>query len=338
MRIADMNWMQVRDHAAKDDRAVLPIGSTEQHAHLSLSVDTILSERVAAEAAEPLRIPVFPVIAYGLTPNFVEYPGTVTLRMATMCALVTDVLDGIVRSGFRRILIVNGHGGNIPVHGAVLEWLGRNHGCRVQVAQLVERAEDLGQGDGDRSGRLARVVAREFSLDAAARRHAAGRAEADDGPRALRAARSGREEGAAGRRQLRRALSAQRRGDARDVARRRGGNARPDAGRLGVSAEGDAMLGFVIQRLLQAFVVMMVISFLVFLGVYAIGNPIDVLISPDADQRIREMVIRQYGLDLPLWQQYLGFLKRLVVGRFRPLVRLQHAGAGPDPLAPAGDA
>jgi peptide/nickel transport system permease protein len=76
------------------------------------------------------------------------------------------------------------------------------------------------------------------------------------------------------------------------------------------------MLGFVIQRLLQAFIVMMVISFLVFVGVYAIGNPIDVLISPDADQRIREMVIRQYGLDLPLWQQYLGFLKRLSVGDF----------------------
>jgi peptide/nickel transport system permease protein len=76
------------------------------------------------------------------------------------------------------------------------------------------------------------------------------------------------------------------------------------------------MLGFVIQRLLQAFTVMMVISFLVFLGVYAIGNPIDVLISPDADQRIRELVIRQYGLDLPLWQQYLGFLTRLVSGDF----------------------
>ena len=76
------------------------------------------------------------------------------------------------------------------------------------------------------------------------------------------------------------------------------------------------MLGFVIQRLLQAFVVMMAISFLVFLGVYAIGNPIDVLISPDADQRIREMVIRQYGLDLPLWRQYFGFLERLVTGDF----------------------
>src|SRR5687768_15596080 len=109
MRIADMNWMQVRDHAALDDRAVLPVGSTEQHAYLSLAVDSILADRVAEEAAEPLAIPVFPVINYGLTPSFIEYPGTVTLRMATLCAVVTDILDGIVRSGFKRIVIVNGH-------------------------------------------------------------------------------------------------------------------------------------------------------------------------------------------------------------------------------------
>ena len=237
MRISEMNWMQVRDQAARDDRAVLPIGSTEQHAHLSLSVDSILSERVAVEAAEPLRIPVFPVIAYGLTPNFVEYPGTVTLRMSTMCALVTDVLDGIVKSGFRRILIVNGHGGNIPVHGAVLEWLGRNHGCRVQwhnwwnAPKTWAKAMEIDPVASHASWlenfpwtRLADVTQ-------------PGAAEADDGSRALRSARSSGEEGAARRRQLRRALSAQRRGDAGDVARRRGGDARPDAGRLGVSAE-----------------------------------------------------------------------------------------------------
>lgn len=132
MRIADMNWMQVRDQAARDDRAVLPVGSTEQHAYLSLCVDSILAERVATEAAEPLGLPVFPVIPYGLTPSFVAYPGTVTLRMATFCAVVTDVLDGLVRSGFRRIAIVNGHGGNSPAHGAVLEWLDRNRGVQVK--------------------------------------------------------------------------------------------------------------------------------------------------------------------------------------------------------------
>lgn len=132
MRIADMNWMQVEAHARGDDRAILPIGSIEQHAYLSLAVDAILAERVAVEAAAPLAVPVFPPINYGLTPSFLEYPGTVTLRLATLCAVVTDVLDGIVRSGFRRIVIVNGHGGNTPVHGAVLEWLGRNRGAQVK--------------------------------------------------------------------------------------------------------------------------------------------------------------------------------------------------------------
>jgi peptide/nickel transport system permease protein len=76
------------------------------------------------------------------------------------------------------------------------------------------------------------------------------------------------------------------------------------------------MLGFVIQRLLQSFVVMLVISFLVFAGVFAIGNPIDVLISPDATQQIREQTIRAYGLDQPLWKQYLDFLGRLAAGDF----------------------
>ena len=63
------------------------------------------------------------------------------------------------------------------------------------------------------------------------------------------------------------------------------------------------MLGFVIQRFLQAVAVMLVISALVFVGVYGIGNPIDVIISPDATQQIREAAIRAYGLDQPLWIQ-----------------------------------
>lgn len=76
------------------------------------------------------------------------------------------------------------------------------------------------------------------------------------------------------------------------------------------------MLGYVIQRLMQAFVVMLVISLLVFCGVYAVGNPIDVLLSPDATQQIREEAIRTYGLDQPLWKQYLDFLGRLLQGDF----------------------
>ena len=74
------------------------------------------------------------------------------------------------------------------------------------------------------------------------------------------------------------------------------------------------MLGFLIQRLLQAVVVMLVISALVFVGVYAIGNPIDVMLSPDVDQKIRLQTIAAFGLDQPLWRQYLLFLGRVASG------------------------
>ncbi len=76
------------------------------------------------------------------------------------------------------------------------------------------------------------------------------------------------------------------------------------------------MLGFIIQRVLQAMLVMLAMSALVFVGVYAIGNPIDVIISPDATQDIRAQAIARYGLDRPLYEQYFIFLGNLLRGDF----------------------
>jgi creatinine amidohydrolase len=132
MRIAEMNWMMVEEYLRRDDRCVLPLGSTEQHAYLSLSVDSILAERLSVEAAEPLGVPVFPVLAYGITPYFRAFPGTLTLRARTYLAVIRDVLDSIAEHGFKRILIVNGHGGNVPAQGLVGEWLTDHPGVRVK--------------------------------------------------------------------------------------------------------------------------------------------------------------------------------------------------------------
>lgn len=126
MKISEMNWMQVEAHLENDDRCVLPLGSVEQHGYLSLAVDTILSERVATEAAEPLGVPVFPSLPYGLAPYFQAYPGSMTLRVDTYVRVVRELLDGLRRSGFRRILIVNGHGGNQPA-GALAQEYGVDH-------------------------------------------------------------------------------------------------------------------------------------------------------------------------------------------------------------------
>lgn len=131
MRISDMNWMQVAAYLERDDRAVLPLGSTEQHGYLRLTVDAILPERVAVEAAEPLGIPVFPVLAYGVTPYFREFPGSISLRVDTHLRVVRDILDGMAHSGFRRIMICNGHGGNGAVQQLAQEWTADHAGCRV---------------------------------------------------------------------------------------------------------------------------------------------------------------------------------------------------------------
>jgi creatinine amidohydrolase len=133
MNIRNMNWMQVEEYLRTDDRAVVPLGSTEQHAYLSLMVDAILPERLALEAAEPLGVPVFPTVPYGIAPYFSGFPGTVSLRVETYLRLVEDVLDALAGAGFRRILLVNGHGGNAPAGAFAVEWMAANPGTRVKM-------------------------------------------------------------------------------------------------------------------------------------------------------------------------------------------------------------
>ena len=123
MRIRDCNWMQLEEYLRRDDRVVLPIASTEQHGYLSLETDNILAERVSAEGAEPLGVLVLPVLPYGLTPSFAAYPGSPTLRMETFLAVLRDLLDSLYGQGFRRLLVVNGHGGNLPGGALVREWM-----------------------------------------------------------------------------------------------------------------------------------------------------------------------------------------------------------------------
>jgi creatinine amidohydrolase len=125
--------MQVEAYLEHDDRIVLPLGSTEQHAYLSVGTDAILAERVSLEAAEPLGVLVAPALPYGLAPYFAAFPGSPSLRTTTYLALVGDLLDSLHGQGFRRFVLVNGHGGNMPVEGLAAEWMAANETGQVVV-------------------------------------------------------------------------------------------------------------------------------------------------------------------------------------------------------------
>src|SRR4051794_20576259 len=142
MRFRDLNWMQVEAYLEHDDRVALPVGSTEQHAYLSLETDNILAERLAAEAAEPLGVPVLPVLAYGITPGFAAYPGSPSLRLETFAAVLRDLLDSLCRQGFRRFLIANGHGGNTPARVSVAEWMAAHDDATVLWHELWDGRPD----------------------------------------------------------------------------------------------------------------------------------------------------------------------------------------------------
>ncbi len=89
---------------------VLPIGSTEPHLYLNPASDVQLAEGMAAEAAAPLQVPVLPSLAYGFTPTVTAFPARVSLRLAPFLALLGERIAALHAQGYRRIVLVNGHG------------------------------------------------------------------------------------------------------------------------------------------------------------------------------------------------------------------------------------
>ena len=110
-------------------------------------------------------VPVFPALPYGLTPYFTAFPGTVTLRVATYAAVLRDVLDSLKHAGFRRVLMVNGHGGNAPAGSVAQEWMMENPGCAYALPRMVARSTDRCRRARDRSGRQPCKLDGELSLD-----------------------------------------------------------------------------------------------------------------------------------------------------------------------------
>jgi creatinine amidohydrolase len=123
-RWATLTLEEIGEAAAQGKLAILPVGATEQHGrHLATGTDTLLAEHVAVAAAARTGDLVLPALAYGCSLGHTDrWPGTLSLLPATMTALLVELGRWTYASGFRKLVMVNGHATNgPPCQSAILQ-------------------------------------------------------------------------------------------------------------------------------------------------------------------------------------------------------------------------
>jgi creatinine amidohydrolase len=112
LKINDLTWEQFRDRVPSTcDLAIIPVGTVEAHGAIPLGTDTIIPEALALDLAPRLGALIAPSIGYGITNTLLPYPGSTTVSSATFSAYLFEAAAGLVDAGFRRIVLLNGHGG-----------------------------------------------------------------------------------------------------------------------------------------------------------------------------------------------------------------------------------
>ncbi len=109
MRFRDLNWMDIERYLQSDHRLIITLGSTKQHAYLSLLTDTLIVEKIADAAAERERVVIAPPLSFGISDVFAEFPGGMGISAETFHLILSELIEMLIYHGFTRILILNGN-------------------------------------------------------------------------------------------------------------------------------------------------------------------------------------------------------------------------------------
>jgi creatinine amidohydrolase len=116
-RYEEFTWPEIREAVAENRVAVLPVGTVEQHGpHLPLVTDVLTATEMSRMAVErtPREAVLMPSVYYSFNEHHMDFPGTIAVEGPTIVNYVTDIGKSLAHHGFRKILLVNGHGSNVP--------------------------------------------------------------------------------------------------------------------------------------------------------------------------------------------------------------------------------
>jgi creatinine amidohydrolase len=143
--LARLTWPEAKEALASARLAVVPVGSCEQHGpHLTLDTDIAIAVAFARRLTDDLgELAVLcPSLGYGLSEHHLGFPGTLTLRPATFAGFLSDVVESLAHWGVRRVLVVNGHGGNVDAIRLAARAARRERGALVAGVMWSQVAAD----------------------------------------------------------------------------------------------------------------------------------------------------------------------------------------------------
>ena len=137
--LADMRWPEIKARIQPNTVAVIPVASTEQHGpHLPVQTDarivTDCAIRAAERVADEISVVVAPTVTYGFSEHHMDFAGTMSLSMPTYIAVLTELTESLIRGGFPRVLLLNGHGGNCEAINVAARHVVARHNAVVGAA------------------------------------------------------------------------------------------------------------------------------------------------------------------------------------------------------------
>jgi creatinine amidohydrolase len=138
------SWQEVGEMDRENITILIPLGSTEQEGtHLPLGVDTSVAESLANKVAKETDALVGPVLPLGYSEWFMEFTGTISLKLETVTQVLREYTSSLIHHGFRKIIFINGHAGNSPAVDVVARECAMNHTTKIAMVEIWKIANSL---------------------------------------------------------------------------------------------------------------------------------------------------------------------------------------------------